>query len=39
VQGFNASAPVYESEAVPADGLIDTLNQAFNARFSYAFIG
>ena len=32
-------APVYESEAVPTDGLIGTLNETFSTRFAYAFIG
>ena len=31
--------PVFESEALPTDGLMDTLSKTFNARFTYAFTG
>ena len=32
-------APIFESEALPANGLLDTLNEALNTHFEYAFIG
>jgi hypothetical protein len=32
-------APVFESEAVPADGLMDTLSKIFSVHFTYAFTG
>jgi len=30
--------PIFESEALPANGLLDTLNKRFNAHFAYAYI-
>lgn len=29
--------PVYESEAVPSDGLLESLNSALDCRFAYAY--
>ena len=30
--------PIFESEALPANGLLETLNKEFDARFAYAYI-
>ena len=31
--------PIFESEAIPADGFLDSLSRAFSADFKYAYIG